>query len=101
MTPAQVTLITPLKSVRLQVGASIYSDRDVKVQALAPELEGLTAYVMSSARQRAEGTAIEFEAKEPVSCWSAISAMIKRNMPKRPNSKPMLLPMIISKLKLS
>ena len=67
MTPAQVTLITPLKSVRLQVGASIYSDRDVKVQALAPELEGLTAYVMSSARQRAEGTAIEFEAKEPVS----------------------------------
>ena len=40
MTPAQVTLITPLKSVRLQVGASIYSDRDVKVQALAPELEG-------------------------------------------------------------
>ena len=33
----------------------------------SPELEGLTAYVMSSARQRAEGTAIEFEAKEPVS----------------------------------
>ena len=64
---AHVKLISQMKPVKLTTGASLYSDRDTQIQALAPELQGLTAYVVSNWDQRDHGTTIEFETEQPVS----------------------------------
>lgn len=64
---ATVQLYTNLKPVILKKGALLMSNLpDKKVQDIAPELAGLTAYVMDGAVQREEGTKIEFECKKPV-----------------------------------
>lgn len=64
---ATVKLISPMKAVKLTKGAILMSNlADNKVQDLAPELEGLTAYSVDGASQREDGTKIEFECKAPV-----------------------------------
>lgn len=66
--PAAVQMKSPLKPVKLAEGAVLMSNLAAnKVQALAPELKGLTAYCVDGAAQREEGTKIEFECQAPVS----------------------------------
>lgn len=63
--PADVTA-TETRTVRLQRGARLFTDLDSTVTDLAPELEGLTAYVMSTKDQRAHATEVAFSCKQPV-----------------------------------
>lgn len=65
--PATVKLTSQMKPVKLTKGALLMSNLpENKVQDLAPELEGLTAYCLDGAAQREEGTKIEFECTAPV-----------------------------------
>lgn len=66
LAPARVKVISKLPAVRLDKGATLFSDLDNKVEALAPELEGLTAFRLNANDQRQEGTSIEFESDKPV-----------------------------------
>lgn len=55
------------KRVRLATGTSLLSNMpDAKIQGLAPELEGLTAFVVNGDNQRKDGTKIDFTCKSPV-----------------------------------
>lgn len=67
MISATVKLNTPLQAVKLVKGAHLFSDRLGKVEALAEELEGLTAYCLESQKQRNDGTTVIFETDKPVS----------------------------------
>ena len=65
--PATVKLEGAHKSVTLKPGAVLMSDHpEATVKALAPELEGLTAYVVNGAQQREEGTQMKFSTDKPV-----------------------------------
>lgn len=56
-----------LRPVRLSEGAVLLTNMpQAKVQALAPELSGLTAYATDGAAQREEGTKLEFTCTGPV-----------------------------------
>lgn len=67
LSAAKVTLLNKLSGVKLTKGASLFTDLPGKVEAIAPELEGLTAFRLSGDAQRTDGTTIEFEAAAPVS----------------------------------
>lgn len=64
---AKVKLSDKLPTVKLTEGAALFSDLPNKVEALAPELEGLTAFRLNGGDQRKGATAIAFECEEPVS----------------------------------
>lgn len=66
LSPAKVKMVNKLSTVKLVEGASLFSNLDSKVEALAPELEGLTAFCLNGNEQREKGTAIEFESDKPV-----------------------------------
>ncbi len=66
LTQGNVTLLSKPSVVKLTQGASLFSNVPGKVEALAPELEGLYAFNLNGDRQREVGTMIEFEAHEPV-----------------------------------
>ena len=66
LSAANVKILNGLAPVKLATGASLFSNVPGKVDALAAELEGLTAYRMNGDVQRKEGTTIEFEAAAPV-----------------------------------
>ena len=66
LSAANVKILNGLAPVKLATGASLFSNVPGKVDALAAELEGLTAYRMNGEVQRKEGTTIEFEAAAPV-----------------------------------
>ena len=66
LSAANVKILNGLTPVKLATGASLFSNVPGKVDALAAELEGLTAYRMNGDVQRKEGTTIEFEAAAPV-----------------------------------
>lgn len=66
LSQAKVKLISPFTAVKLTEGATLFSNIPGKVEALAPELKGLTAYRFDGTKQREEGTAVEFEAAAPV-----------------------------------
>jgi len=66
LTQGNVTLLSKSSVVKLTQGASLFSNVPGKVEALAPELEGLSAFNLNGDRQREVGTMIEFEAHEPV-----------------------------------
>lgn len=53
--------------IKLDKGVSLYNDLNAKVEAIAPELSGLNAFVYNSATQLREGTTVEFESAKPVS----------------------------------
>lgn len=65
---ADVRMLTSrLRPVRLAEGAVLMTNLPAnKVQALAPELRGMTAYAVDGAAQRENGTELEFECKAPV-----------------------------------
>ena len=64
---AAVSLQGSWPRVRLTAGATLMSDLpQAKVEALAPELEGLTALVVNGAKQRQEGTQVDFTCQGPV-----------------------------------
>ena len=67
LSAANVKILNGLTPVKLATGANLFSNVPGKVDALAAELEGLTAYRMNGDVQRKEGTTIEFEAAAPVS----------------------------------
>ncbi|MCM1077673.1 MAG: glycoside hydrolase family 20 zincin-like fold domain-containing protein [Bacteroides sp.] len=67
LTEANVKVSGPWKRVKLTKGASLLDNMpDSKIEGLAPELEGLTAFRVNGDVQRKEGTEIEFENSEPV-----------------------------------
>lgn len=66
LSPAHVKILNVLTPVKLNANANLFSNVSGKVAALAPELEGLTAFRLNGERQRKEGTTIEFEASSPV-----------------------------------
>lgn len=67
MKPATVKLHTALHPVKLIEGASLFTDRPGKIEAMAEELKGLTAYRFNAQEQRNEGTSITFSTDQPVS----------------------------------
>jgi tetratricopeptide (TPR) repeat protein len=64
---AKVKVWSKLPTVKLTEGATLFSDLPNKVEALAPELKGLTAFRLNGDDQRQSATAIAFECEEPVS----------------------------------
>lgn len=65
--PPNVKILNNLTTVKLTKGALLFSNLTNKVDTLAPELEGLTAFRFNGDKQREEATTIEFECGEPVS----------------------------------
>lgn len=66
-TDAAVRLKGSWQRTKLTVGASLFSNRpELTIEALAPELEGLTAFVFDGERKRTEATTFEFTCEEPV-----------------------------------
>lgn len=64
---AQVQLEGNWQRVKLQAGAVLLSNLpDNKLQAVAPELEGLSALVVNGDEQRNNGTELKFECSAPV-----------------------------------
>ncbi len=64
---ADVTVGGNMQRVKLVEGASLLANMpDSKIIGLAPELEGLEAFVVNGDDQRKEGTRLEFESKKPV-----------------------------------
>lgn len=64
---AAVRLAGKWQRTKLTVGASLFSNRpELTIDALAPELEGLTAFVFDGERKRSEATTFEFTCEEPV-----------------------------------
>ncbi|NDW12240.1 hypothetical protein D0T50_04970 [Bacteroides sp. 214] len=64
---ANVKIMSNLPAVALQEGASLLTNITNPVEALAPELKGLTAFRFDGEKQRKEATTIEFECDKPVS----------------------------------
>ncbi|MDR0987911.1 MAG: glycoside hydrolase family 20 zincin-like fold domain-containing protein [Prevotellaceae bacterium] len=66
--PAPIQLLThDLKPLTLRPGAELFSNLpESRVEALAPELNGLTAYCFDGDRQREKGTTLHFTSKTPV-----------------------------------
>ena len=67
LSEAKVKILNNLVPVKLNKGAVLFSNLPNKVEALATELEGLTAYRFNGDEQRDQATTIAFEAEEPVS----------------------------------
>jgi hypothetical protein len=65
--PASVSLQNDIKTLKLQKGVRLYDDLDSTVTDLAPELNGLNAFVMNTKQQKDNGTTIEFTTAKPVS----------------------------------
>ncbi len=63
---ANVKLASKFSPVKLTNGANLFSNVPGKVEELAPELQGLTAYRFDGDKQREEATVVEFEAANPV-----------------------------------
>lgn len=65
-TPADVTLLEKYSTVKLSEGTSLFTDLQAKVEAVAPELSGMTAFRFTGSDQRQNGTTLTFETKTPV-----------------------------------
>lgn len=64
---AKVALKGSWKRAKLTEGVSLFSNRpELTVEALAPELEGLTAFVFDGERKREEATTFHFSCEKPV-----------------------------------
>lgn len=64
--PADVTLLGKYSTVKLGEGTSLFTDLPAKVEAIAPELIGMTAFRFTGSDQRQDGTTITFETTTPV-----------------------------------
>ena len=66
-TDAVVNLKGSFRRAKLTMGASLFSNRpELQIDGLAPELEGLTAFVFDGERKREEATTFEFTCEKPV-----------------------------------
>jgi hypothetical protein len=65
-------------------GVTLFSDIPGKVEALAPELEGLSAFRLNSNNQREKGTSIEFETSAPVNLLVGYFRDDQKKMAKEP-----------------
>ncbi len=64
---AEVALQGTFRRVKLTEGASLFSNRpELTIDGLAPELEGLTAFVFDGEKKRSEATTFTFTCKQPV-----------------------------------
>lgn len=63
---AVVAIDTQWPTIKLTAGNSIIADIESKIEALAPELEGLNAMLVNAAQQTSTGTSITFETKNAV-----------------------------------
>jgi len=64
---AAVQLQGTFRRTTLKEGASLFSNRpELVVDGLAPELEGLTAFVFDGEKKRSEATTFEFTCEKPV-----------------------------------
>jgi len=67
LSAVSVNLSNPIGKVKLTTGARLFSDLpDQKVEALAPELEGLSALYLNGDEQRHRGTVLNFKSAQPV-----------------------------------
>jgi len=66
LTAASVKLLTNNSTVKLRSGDSLYNDIPSKIEAVAPELANMNAWLLNSTNQKNNGTSIEFETAEPV-----------------------------------
>jgi len=64
--PANLTLLTKETTIKLGKGASLYTDIDSKIEDIAPELQGMNAWVLNAKNQSDEGTVVDFETTAPV-----------------------------------
>ncbi|MBR1687408.1 MAG: hypothetical protein IJ710_02625 [Prevotella sp.] len=65
--PAAITLVSPAQTVTLKKGALLFENRpDTPIDSIAPELEGLQAYVLNRDTTRIKGTTLIFESTQPV-----------------------------------
>ncbi len=53
-------------AVKLAEGAALFTNLPDKIEGMAPELKGLTAYRFDGTKQREEGTTVAFETTAPV-----------------------------------
>lgn len=81
---AKVKVLNNLSTVKLAVGATLFSNLPNKVEALAPELEGLTAFRFNADAQRNDATAIAFESGQPVSLLVGYFRDDQRKYAKKP-----------------
>jgi hypothetical protein len=81
---AKVKLLNKLPTVKLTEGAALFSDLPNRVEALAPELNGLTAFRFNGDDQRKDATAIAFECGEPVSLLVGYFRDDQKKFAKRP-----------------
>lgn len=66
-TDAAINLKGSFRRTKLTTGASLFSNRpELQIDGLAPELEGLTAFVFDGERKREEATTFEFACEKPV-----------------------------------
>ncbi len=63
---ADVKLISPARTVKLEKGAVIFPRRGEVVDTVAPELQGLEALVINRDEARLNGITVEFECSKPV-----------------------------------
>ncbi len=63
---ANVKLISPTQTVKLEKGAVIFPRRSEIVEAVAPELEGLNALVINRDMAREQGVMVDFTSEKPV-----------------------------------
>lgn len=67
LSPADVTVKGNHKRVKLAKGATLLENMpQAVVEGIAPELEGLDAFVVNGDTQRKEGTTIDFSCRKPV-----------------------------------
>lgn len=64
--PANVRLLSEVKTVKLQAGDSLYNDYPSVIEEVAPELSKMTAWLQNMDNQRSNGTVVEFETGSPV-----------------------------------
>lgn len=63
---ASVKILSGYPTVKLSEGASLFTNLPGKIEAMAPELEGLKAFRFNANEQREKGTSITFETDAPV-----------------------------------
>jgi hypothetical protein len=65
--PAKVEILNnEIKTIPLQKGQMIYSDKDFKIEKVAEELQNLSALQLNNNHQQEQGTVLRFENAKPV-----------------------------------
>ncbi len=84
LNPANVKFITPTTSLKLEKGASLFTNVESKTEDLAPELAGLNGLAFNGDEQRNAGTTLEFESDKAVSLLVGYFRDDQRKYAKKP-----------------